>query len=590
MTKTRLEGAQPAEELGERLPTAVLYLRVSTKEQAQRDGDRRATRSPRSARPAAARPRRWTRSWSRSSSTAARAPAAPTGRNCSGCSPTSKTNQVDYVIVHKIDRLARNRADDVEITLAIKAAGATLVSCTENIDETPSGILLHGIMSSIAEFYSRNLANEVLKGLVQKAKSGGTPGKAPLGYRNVRKFEDGREVRTVEVDPVRGPLITWAFEAYATGEWTQKKLLAELTRQGLDVPPVGGRPAKPLSPSYIQHLLTNPYYKGTVRYNGIEYEGRHERLVTPGLWQSVQDVLKAKNEIRQKERTHPHYLKGILCGHCGSRMIVTHAKSRSRRIYPYYVCIGRHQKRNDCMMKAVLIETVEQLVEGHYATIQLPAELRDIIERKLRADLEVHYAEARLKHARLEKQRARLLDERAKLLQAHYAEAVPLDQLREEQQRIAKALAKINEHAAASEDEQALIEANLQRALKLASDCQAAYASAPAHIRKLFNQAFFKKLYIDDDNHVHSELAEPFDVLLTRIQSPRPSATATSLAQQWWRNRQGIPNRRVPARNQSSRAPSATVSRGRMFETPGLGGRGWDRTSDLPRVKRALSR
>ena len=59
------------------------------------------------------------------------------------------------MIVHKIDRLARNRADDVEITLAIKAAGATLVSCSENIDETPSGMLLHGIMSSIAEFYSQ---------------------------------------------------------------------------------------------------------------------------------------------------------------------------------------------------------------------------------------------------------------------------------------------------------------------------------------------------------------------------------------------------------------------------------------------------
>jgi DNA invertase Pin-like site-specific DNA recombinase len=49
---------------------------------------------------------------------------------------------------------------------------ATLVSCTESIDESPSGILLHGIMSAIAEFYSRNLANEVMKGLVHKAKNG----------------------------------------------------------------------------------------------------------------------------------------------------------------------------------------------------------------------------------------------------------------------------------------------------------------------------------------------------------------------------------------------------------------------------------
>ena len=131
-----------------------------------------------------------------------------------------KDNSVKYVIVHKVDRLARNRADDVVINLALKQAGATLVSVSENIDQTPSGLLLHGIMSSIAEFYSRNLATEVIKGCVQKAKNGGTPGKAPVGYLNVRQIVNGLEGRTVEVDPVRGPLMAWAFEAYATGEWT----------------------------------------------------------------------------------------------------------------------------------------------------------------------------------------------------------------------------------------------------------------------------------------------------------------------------------------------------------------------------------
>ena len=81
---------------------------------------------------------------------------------------------VDYVIVHKLDRLARNRADDVEINRAFDEAGVRLVSTSENIDQTPGGILLHGIMSSIAEFYSRNLANEVIKGMSEKARNGGT--------------------------------------------------------------------------------------------------------------------------------------------------------------------------------------------------------------------------------------------------------------------------------------------------------------------------------------------------------------------------------------------------------------------------------
>ncbi len=62
-------------------------------------------------------------------------------------------HDVDHVIVHKVDRLARSRTDDVMIGLALKAAGANLVSVSENIDDTPSGMFMHAIMSGMAEFY-----------------------------------------------------------------------------------------------------------------------------------------------------------------------------------------------------------------------------------------------------------------------------------------------------------------------------------------------------------------------------------------------------------------------------------------------------
>lgn len=121
----------------------------------------------------------------------------------------------------KVDRLARNRADEVTIHLALRDAGVMLVSASENIDETPSGMLLHGIMSSIAEFYSRNLATETIKGLSQKAAQGGTINRAPMGYINVGVRDDrGREVRTVQVDPERAELVTWAFQVFASGQWT----------------------------------------------------------------------------------------------------------------------------------------------------------------------------------------------------------------------------------------------------------------------------------------------------------------------------------------------------------------------------------
>jgi len=167
-----------------------------------------------------------------------------------------KSNRVDLCIVHKLDRLARNRADDVAIHLALRQAEVTLVSATENIDETPTGMLLHGIMSTIAEFYSRNLAGEVTKGLQQKAAGGGTVSKAPLGYLNVRERDpQGREVRTVTVDPERAPLVAWAFEAYATGNRSLSDLADELAARGLTSLPTPKRPAKPNGVSTLQRML-----------------------------------------------------------------------------------------------------------------------------------------------------------------------------------------------------------------------------------------------------------------------------------------------------------------------------------------------
>ena len=182
---------------------------------------------------------------------------------------------ISYVIVDKVDRLARNREDDVLINISVRQAGAQLVSSKENIDETPSGKLLHGIMATIAEFYSANLAMEAMKGMRQKAKVGGTPGLAPLGYRNVREHIDGREIRTVAVDLERAPLIQWMFSAYATGDWTMSQLCDELERRGLRIPATRKRPARPVSIQHIDKMLMNRYYLGFVKFEGIWHQGRH---------------------------------------------------------------------------------------------------------------------------------------------------------------------------------------------------------------------------------------------------------------------------------------------------------------------------
>jgi DNA invertase Pin-like site-specific DNA recombinase len=171
---------------------AVIYLRVSTKEQTERDGDPEGYSIP-AQRKACGR---------RAHSLEAvvvgeyvdRGESAKTADRPALRAMLERVAEgdIDMVIVHKVDRLARNRADDVQITMTLKTAHVQLVSVTENIDETPSGHLLHGTMASIAEFYSQNLANEIMKGTLQKVKGGGTPTLAAIGYLNVRKTSTAR--------------------------------------------------------------------------------------------------------------------------------------------------------------------------------------------------------------------------------------------------------------------------------------------------------------------------------------------------------------------------------------------------------------
>ncbi len=247
MSITTLSTRPPVAEAEKPMLLAVSYLRVSTREQAERGGTEEGFSIPAqreaNARKADELGARVVREFVDAGESARSADRDGLREMLAFI----KASRVQFCIVHKLDRLARNRADDVKIHEALIGAGVTLVSATESIDQTPSGMLVHGIMSSIAEFYSRNLATEVTKGMQQKLAQGGTPMRAPIGYLNVRTTdEQGRELRTVEVDPERAPLIRFAFERYATGETSVAALLRELTARGLLTVPSPKRPSKPL--------------------------------------------------------------------------------------------------------------------------------------------------------------------------------------------------------------------------------------------------------------------------------------------------------------------------------------------------------
>lgn len=285
-----------------------------------------------------------------------------------------KDRRVDVLLVHKLDRLARSVADFAAIKLILKRHRVRLVSVVEGFDENPAGELVENIMASIAEFYSANLSQEVKKGLRQKLEQGEWPGYAPIGYWN-------RE-RQVVVDEERAPLITRAFEFYATGRYSYKGLADALTQQGLRTRS-GRFPTK----SLVETVLQNPFYCGVMRKRTSEtggaevFEGKHPPLVSRHLFERVQAVIADHNGGADRQRKHVHLFAGALfCGVCGKRW-----SAEIQKGHVYYYCVGRKLNgEQGCPQRGyVRQEVIDRQVLKALQTMRLP----EATERNIRLSL-----------------------------------------------------------------------------------------------------------------------------------------------------------------------------------------------------------
>ena len=428
-----------------------------------------------------------------------------------------KQHKVDYVIVHKLDRLARNRADDVEISRALQQVNTRLISTSESFDDsTPSGSLMHGIMSSVAEFYSNNLAHEVKKGMLQKVKNGGTPSKAPLGYKNViTRDELGREARTVALDAERAPLVARAFQLYAKGDKTVQQVADQLAAEGLTTAPTPKIPSKAITQPTLNKVLTNPYYKGMMRYNGALYEGSHERLVDTHTWEQVQNILKS-NLQGERTRQHPHFLKStVWCGSCGGRLLVQVSKNKMGNHYHYFMCSNRHGRRNGCKQRSVQSDEVERQIEEYYNTIQLSEAQKESLKRLLYKELDERRKEELSSQGNIRLEKDKIARKQKKLLEAHYADAIPLDLLKEEQAALERAIVDIEVRFSALEQNYADVKKNLDRALELATNARKLYMSAPEHIKRMLNQVFFDRVLVHAHDDIKPERTSVFEALLS---------------------------------------------------------------------------
>ena len=263
----------------------------------------------------------------------------------------------DGVVIHKIDRSARNLQDWADIGKLVDA-GADIHFATENLDlRTVAGRLSADIQAVVAAHYSRNLREEARKGFYGRLKQGFYPLRAPIGY-----LDEG-SARPKIPDPTRAPLIRKTFELYSTGTLSLPKLAVEMARLGLRNH--GGRP---VSVNGFATILKNPFYIGLIRIQrtGENFRGVHEPLIESRLFERVRDVLAGKRVDRAESHIFT-YSRLIRCRSCGYSLIAERKKG-----HVYYRCHNRPFKNPAvCPPTSIREERIDEAVIAALAEIDL---------------------------------------------------------------------------------------------------------------------------------------------------------------------------------------------------------------------------
>ncbi|HTZ86660.1 MAG TPA: recombinase family protein [Solirubrobacteraceae bacterium] len=417
-----------------------------------------------------------------------------------------------YLIVHKVDRLARNRRDDANLYERLVGMGVKLVSASENIDETPAGQLMHGMLATFAEYYSNNLSTEIMKGLRRKHETGGTPHKPPIGYMPKRELIGAQDIRTVIRDPERAPLVQQAFTLYATGHWPLRKLAAQLEREGLRSRGTPRYPERPLGTNRLNDLLRNPYYVGIVAWNGQRYPGKHEPLVDQETWDRVQMLLTAARIGGERPQKHEHYLRGtVVCAECLGRLLYGRHRGRSR-YYEYFSCNNRTARRREarCTSGHYAVETTEQhILERVYRALTIPQEVQEQIRAELRRELVERTAIIEQEAERHERVLAQIEAKQEKLVQLYYQDLVSETVFAAEQEKLnteRRAARKLRKAAKAQIKD---VQGALDLALSRVDRPYEAYRDATSLERRVMNRAIFERIEIGPEAEITGTTLTP---------------------------------------------------------------------------------
>ncbi|WP_297232286.1 recombinase family protein [uncultured Flavonifractor sp.] len=317
-----------------------------------------------------------------------------------------KPRPFDAILLWKFSRFARNREDSIVYkSMLRRELGIDVISISEPLADDKMSIIMEAMIEAMDEYYSLNLAEEVKRGMTEKARRGGLQSTPSFGYRV--------ENNVLVPIPEEAALIRSIFDRFIAGEglFPIAKWLNDMgvkTHRG-----------NRFENRTVEYILRNPVYIGKMRWNPtgrtrrdfsneniILADAKHEPLISQDTWDAAQRrmaAVKAQWKYHGRPITeHKRWLSGLVrCADCGSTLIFAAPH--------YWKCNG--YVRGRCKSTQ------------HIADEKLTEMLLTLMERDTQVDIPISYSIAR--------PRPEAVDESALLKEQRSQLDAKLDRLRE---------------------------------------------------------------------------------------------------------------------------------------------------------------
>lgn len=246
----------------------------------------------------------------------------------------SEKKNFDVLLVYSHDRFARNRYDAATYKAKLKKNGVRVIAVTMPLDDSPESTLMESVMEGFAEYYSKDLARKVTRGMDDNALNCKSNGGIPLGYKV-------DEAGAIVLDPAGAKAIQLIFDRYDAGK-TKKEIVDELAEKGMK-----SKHGKPISYNSLYKILENERYCGIYTFKETRIPDGIPRIIPQDQFDRVQEKIKNR-KIRKKKGpmdAMDFLLTGkVFCGNCGQSMIGDSGTGKSGQKYYYYSCSKKKHK------------------------------------------------------------------------------------------------------------------------------------------------------------------------------------------------------------------------------------------------------